>query len=109
MKRRTTIFFITGLLALAGLARADTDESFSTGKDWLKHMSPREKYISLVPPTLLFSDYEVHLQHSLPQYIQWMDNILVRNPQLGREDVNNIFASAIFLFEPENREALKTM
>ena len=72
-------------------------------------MSPREKFISLLPPTLLFAQYDVRLRHSLPEYIGLIDHILHNNPQLENEDVGNIFSSTIYLFEPENREPLKTM
>ena len=109
MKKRATLFFAAFLLAAACPARADYEETFGTGKDWVKRMSEREKFISLLPPALLFNEYDIHLRYSLPQYIRWMDHILLRNPQLEREDVDNIFASTIYLLEPENREALKTM
>ncbi len=85
------------------------EETFSTGKDWAKHMSGREKFISLLPPSLLFHQYDVHLAHSLPEYIRLIDNVLLRNPKLEDEDVGNIFASTVYLFEPQNRQALKTM
>ena len=109
LKKGATLFLMLLALTVVCPARAEYDGTLSTGKDWLKHMSPKEKFVSLVPPTLLFTEYDVHLRHSLPQFIQWMDNILLRNPQLEKEDVNNIFASTIYLLEPENREALKTM
>ena len=96
------------LLTALGVADA-SEETFSTGKDWSKRMSAREKYISLVPPTMAFERYDVRLAHSLPQYIGLIDNILLRNPQLETEDVGNIFASTVYLAEPQNRPALKTM
>ena len=110
MKKLTATLFALGLLTTSVFAGASSyDETFATGKDWIQRMSKREKFISLVAPTLIFNRYDVHLRHSLPQYIYQIDRILLKNPQLEREDVNNIFASAIYLFEPENRELLKTM
>lgn len=90
-------------------AHADYDEGFNTGKDWVHHMSQREKFMSLLPPTMLFDEYDIHLRHSLPEYIVLLDHILLRNPQLENEEMTNVFASAVYLFEPQNREALKTL
>ena len=109
MRKPAIIFLGVMALTAAGTAHADLDDTFVTGRDWNQHMSQREKFMSLLPPTLLFDEYDVHLRHSLPQYIVWMDNILGHNPEFEREDVNSIFASTIFLFEPENRTALRTM
>ena len=98
------------LLCVAAPASAsDLTEDFVTGKDWVHHMSKREKYISLIPPTLLFADYDVELKLSLPHYISLIDQVMDRNPQLETEEVTNIFASTIFLFEPQNRAALRQM
>jgi hypothetical protein len=109
MKKILTVFLMLAALGASCPARADYEETFATGREWIKRMSEREKFISLLPPTLLFNVYDVHLRHSLPEYVHWMDKILARNPQLEREDISNLFASTIYLFEPENREALRTM
>lgn len=95
-------------LCLAAPLQA-ADEPFTTGKDWAKTMSLREKYISLLPPSLVMEQYDVHLKISLPQYIGLINSILLKNPQLEKEDVSNIFASTVYLFEPQNRPALKNM
>ena len=110
MKKKWVGLFV-GLALVFSVAQPVTayEETFSTGKDWMKHMSVREKYISLLPPTLLFHQYNVSLRQSLPKYIYLIDNILLRNPQLENEDVGNIFASTVYLFEPQNREALRSM
>ena len=101
---------VLGLLADGGAANASSnDETFSTGKDWAQRMTNREKFISLLPPTLVFGQYDVQPHHGLPEYIYWIDKILLKNPQLEKEDVGNIFASTIYLREPENREALRNM
>ena len=105
------MILLLGLILFIGSGQtANTyEETLSTGKDWTNRMSLREKYISLLPPALLFQQYDVHLKLSLPEYIVLIDHILLRNPQLGKEDVSNIFASTVYLFEPQNRTALKTM
>lgn len=108
MKKILVVCLLTTLLG-ALPADADYGETFVTGKEWVERMSAKEKYLSLLPPTLLFSEYEVRLRHPLPEYIYWIDNILYRNPELSQEDIGNIFASTIYLFEPENRPALKSM
>ncbi len=107
VKRLIIVIFFLGLLADAPCLAYD--EPFATGKDWVKRMSPREKFISLIPPTLLFSEYNVQIRLSLPQYIFLIDRIMKRNPRLENEELSNIFASTIYFFEPQNREALKTM
>ncbi len=109
--RKKWLGLCVGLALFFGALQTVTayEQTFSTGKDWAKRMSVREKYISLLPPTLLFHQYEVRLRHSLPEYIYLMDRVLLRNPQVENEDVGNIFASTIYLFEPQNRQALKNM
>src|SRR5690349_15275514 len=109
MKRiYTTLTFLTLLLALPLQASAYNRE-FVTGEDWVEKMSPREKFMSLMPPTLVFQEYDVHLKLSLPQYILLIDKVMERNPRLENEDIANIFASTIYLFEPENRPKLSNM
>lgn len=106
------VFFI---FILAALAAADTapcrayEKEFVTGRDWVEHMSTREKFMSLVPPTFLFAEYDVDLKLSLPQYMTLIDHVMERNPKLEGEGLANIFASTVFFFEPQNRQALKTM
>jgi hypothetical protein len=88
---------------------ADYQDAFVSGREWTQQMSAREKFMSLLPPAFLFSAYEVRLRHSLPQYIGWIDAILEKNPELQDEEIGNVFASTVFLLEPENREALSAM
>ena len=109
MKKFVLGFFVCWLSVASNQVWASYEENFSTGGDWLKRLSTKEKYISLLPPTLLFNEFDIHLRHSLPEYIVLIDNILLRNPQLEIEDVGNIFASTVYLFEPQNREALKKL
>lgn len=65
--------------------------------------------MALLPPTMLFEEYDVRLRHSLPEYIVLINLILRYNPELQEEDVTNIFTSAVYRFEPESRVTLKTM
>ena len=97
------------LLSSVPLSAASKGETFLTGKDWRETMSVREKFMALLPPSILFDEYEIKLHHSLPEYVQLIDLILRYNPQLDEEDVANVFTSAVYRFEPESRVALKTM
>ncbi len=111
MKRHWFCLLFTAgffLSPLPGAAHTATQE-FVTGQDWTEHMSVREKYMSLIPPAILFSEYDVHLKLALPQYIFLIDKVMLLNPQLQGEEMSSIFASTIYLFEPGNRPALKTM
>lgn len=107
MKRFACLFLLAAVLCPSPARGADDD--FVTGEDWAKRMSVREKFMSLLPPAVVFSNYDVHLRLSLPRYIFLMDRIMERNPRLVDEEVANIFASTIYLFEPENRSALREM
>ena len=109
MRWALTCLLLAGVCWTAPLAQASSTRDFVTGEDWTEHMSAREKQISLVPPALLFTDYDVHLRLSLPQYIPLIDKIMERNPRLADEEVSSIFASTIYLFEPQNRPALRRM
>jgi hypothetical protein len=105
--RYFTALVLTVLLLSAPAAASNSD--LVTGEDWVKRMSDREKFMSLVPPAVLFSDYDVHLTLSLPRYIFLIDRLMGRNPRLADEEVANLFASTIYFFEPENRSALREM
>ena len=102
------LVFLMCLNTLPAVA-ATKEEIFLTGKDWKETMTVRAKFMALLPPSILFDEYDIKLHHSLPEYIQLIDLILRFNPQLDEEDVANIFASAVYRFEPESRVALKTM
>ena len=106
MKKILAALIFMGALTASCLAY---DNDLTTGKDWVERMSQREKFMSLIPPALLFSEYNVHLRLSLPQYLLLIDRVMERNPKLESEGLSNIFASTIYFFEPQNREALKTM
>jgi hypothetical protein len=101
---------IVGLFAFASTAMsAERPDTFASGSEWTDHMTPGEKLIALVPPSLLFKRYQVPLSHSLPEYIPLIDLVLTRHPNLGKEDVANIFASTLYQYEPQTRPALENM
>lgn len=89
-------------------AQADS-ETFTTGKDWVQKMSVREKFLSLFAPTLLFHKYGVPLRRPINEYIPTIDKVLMENPYLEKEDVANIFASTVYAYEPESRQALDSL
>ena len=91
------------------VSASNSAESFSTGKDWQNNMSDGEKLIALVAPTMLFQNYHVPLQKSLLEYIVAINRILVYNPYLENEEVSNIFASAVYAYEPQSRPALENL
>ncbi len=103
------IFFLGLLFCTPAAAEKTKSETFLTGRDWTESLTNREKFMALLPPSLVFEEYNVRLSHSLPEYIVLIDLILRYNPQLQEEDVVNIFASAVYRFEPESRVTLKTM
>jgi hypothetical protein len=110
MNKLASILSLTALLlGASALPVPAYNREFVTGEDWAERMSPNEKYIALIPPSLSFAEYDVHLRLSLPQYILLIDQVMERNPRLQDEEVANIFASTIYIFEPENRPKLKEM
>lgn len=113
MKHHFLCFFLTlaGTLCFLtpDVGAVTSNQDFTTGQDWIEHMSPREKYMALTPPSILFTEYEVHMKLDLPQYVLLIDKLMERNPRLQDEEVSNIFASTIYLFEPENRPAFRAM
>ena len=109
MRRFVRIFLLGVLLCTPAMAEKTKSENFLTGRDWKETLTDREKFMALLPPSLVFEEYDIRLSHSLPEYIVLINLILRYNPQLQEEDVANIFASAVYRFEPESRVALKTM
>ena len=109
MRRALGVIFLGLALCAEALAENSKNDVFLTGRNWKETLSDREKFMALLPPAILFQEYDVRLRHSLPEYIVLVDLILSHNPQLQEEDVANIFASAVYRFEPESRVILKTM
>ncbi len=81
-------------------------DTFTTGKDWLEKMDEKEKVISLIPPAMFFHNAGVPMRHQPYEYINTLDQVLLENPYLEKEDVANIFASTLYAYEPESRAAL---
>ena len=110
MKKNYFIFLVLPFLAVAnpslGLASSDT---FATGKDWSEKMSDKEKFISIVAPMIQFSHYGVPFQHTPPEYVNAIDQVLLYNPYLEKEDMANIFASTVYAAEPESRPAFENL
>ncbi len=98
----------TGILLLQPALMA-YEESFTTGRDWTESMSGREKYMSLVVPTILMGEFDIHPRLSLPNYIQLIDKQLELNPRLASEDISNIYTATIYAVEPELRGALRNL
>ncbi len=107
--RRVFLGFLTGGLLLAAIPGFAASDSFSTGKDWNEKMSEKEKFISIVAPMVHFSHYGVPFEHTPPEYINAIDQVLLYNPYLENEDMTNIFASTVYAYEPESRPAFENL
>ena len=101
------LLFCVGICGTT-LARAYS-EAFSSGKNWLQKMSRGEKFISIYAPMILFHRYGINFRKSPNEYIEKIDEALINNPYLEKEDVANIFASTVYTYEPETRRAFKLM
>lgn len=88
---------------LAGVPAQAYVDTFTDGADWKTRMSLREKFMSIVAPMAEFHKYGVPFRRSAEEYIPTIDRVIAANPRLEREDVANIFASAVYLYEPESR------
>ena len=66
-------------------------------------MSLREKFMSIVAPMSAFHRYGVPFRHAAEEYLPKVDRVIAANPGLDDEEVANIFASAVYLYEPESR------
>ena len=103
------IVVLIALLALLPVhsrsVEARVSSSFSTGKDWKDHMTEDEKLMSLMAPMIIYHRYGVPFILTPEKYIPKIDKIILKNPDLGGEDVANIFASTVYAIEPESRHA----
>ena len=114
MKSRLLSCLLTGIFLFSmesyGIRPLDAySDTFSTGKNWLQKMSKGEKFISIYAPMILFNRYGINFRKTPNEYIEKMDEALINNPYLEKEDVANIFASTVFAYEPETRRAFKLM
>ena len=72
-------------------------------------MSKGEKFISVYAPMILFHRYGVNFRKTPTEYAATIDRVLLENPYIEKEDVANIFASTVYTYEPESREAFAIM
>ena len=108
MKKIRSFIFIL-VVILVSMPVAAYEEAFVTGNDCVESMSREEKYISLLPPTLLLNEYDIHPRLSLPNYVQLIDRQLELNPRLAGEDISNIYTATVYAVEPELRNALRDL
>ena len=111
MKLRYLVYLLLGLSLILG---AETNsnaysETFTTGKEWLQKMSKGEKFISVYAPMIIFHRYGINFRKTPNEYAATIDQILLKNPYLEKEDIANIFASTVYTYEPESRRALAIM
>lgn len=76
---------------------------FVTGQDWVTKMNEKEKFISIVASMVLYTQYGIPMKFSPPDYVEKIDQILAYNPYLKNEDIANILAAAIYVYEPDSR------
>lgn len=93
------------LLALGATPGVST-APFSTGAEWSDRMTEGEKFLSVAVPMATLIEYGVPIRMPLQAYIPTLDRVIERNPQLGKEDVANIFASTVYIYEPQTRRRL---
>lgn len=111
MKKTSFSLLSAVLLFLLMIApvQAALSPTFTTGEDWQRHMSEREKFMSILVPMSVFHQYGVPFRLSPDKYIGVIDNVISANPQIENEDIANIFASTVYLYEPESRPAFDAM
>ena len=108
LRRLLGIFCFCFLWTAATHAIAGSD-TFTSGKEWTEKMSEKEKFISVVAPMVHFSHYGVPFRHTPPEYMSAIDQVLLYNPYLEKEDMVNIFASTVYAYEPESRPAFENL
>ncbi len=109
IKKSTLIAFaVIGNLLIQPVLMA-YEETFTTGRDWVESMSGREKYMSLVMPTMMMGEFDIHPRLSLPNYVELIDKQLELNPRLASEDISNIYTATVYAVEPELRGALRDL
>lgn len=86
-----------------------TAEPFTTGSDWVKSMSPGEKLISLIAPYMLMENHRIPMKKPITEYVSAVDKVLFAYPHLQSEDIANVFASTVYAYEPQCRNALEAM
>ena len=110
MKRKLAalLLLVFSWVGIFGEAYA-ASEIFTTGKDWTEHMNPKQKFIAIFAPFILYHRYGVNFREKPEQYVEKIDKVLIDNPYIQSEDIANIFASTVYAVEPENRPAFDAM
>jgi hypothetical protein len=103
MLKKTLVFIFMGIGLVSVSSHAATQPVFTTGAEWENRMSMKEKFMAVVTPMAVFNQYGVPFRHRPEQYIPAIDKLISINPQLEKEDISNILASTVYLFEPESR------
>ncbi len=96
------------LTATVGVC-AESKTTFTTGRDWTEKMSPLEKFMSVAVPMSVLQQYGVRFRHVPIEYIPTIDKVIRNNPNLFDEDVSSVFASAVYMMEPESRPAFEEL
>ncbi len=65
--------------------------------------------MALIVPMNLFHRYGVDFRKTPLEYIPIMDKVLFNYPYIENEEVENIFASIVYVTEPESRAAFRLM
>lgn len=108
MKKILLLVVLSIALSVPAQARM-ASETFSTGRDWTTRMSMGEKYLSVLVPMTTLHQYGVPFRLKVQDYIPAIDYVLEHNPHLLDEDVANILASTVYLFEPQSRPSLDSL
>ena len=111
MKPKYLVYLLLSLSLILAITSGvyASSETFTTGENWNKKMSKGEKFISVYAPMILFHRYGVNFRETPTEYAATIDRVLLENPYLEKEDIANIFASTVYTYEPESREAFDTM
>lgn len=109
MRKISLVILILVLLTSTHLVFAEYTQTFASGKEWTEKMSPVEKLISILKPYITLQKYGVPVRHTPQDYIEKIDRVLLYNPNLGNEDVSNIFSSTMYAYEPQTRPALDAL
>jgi hypothetical protein len=100
--------FLILLTAPLSIARAE-QETFSSGSDWRTRMSDREKIIAIIAPTIVLQNYGIPIRQDPDSYVERIDQVLEKNPELEKEDVTNLFTSTVYYYEPWTRKPLEEL
>ncbi|OIO37266.1 MAG: hypothetical protein AUJ72_04870 [Candidatus Omnitrophica bacterium CG1_02_46_14] len=111
MNSKYLVYLLTGVFLLLGAETSFpvSSDTFTSGKDWNEKMSKGEKFISVYAPMILFHRYGINFRKTPDEYAETLDQVLMENPYLEKEDVVNIFASTVYAYEPESRRAFVIM